>query len=115
MPPEPGERPHAGQHLAGDQLLCELADRLRDNLRGGDRLYRIGGDEFAAILPDTTAEVAAQVAERLVEAARRARSTVSIGMAMVDDDGPLGARLRADAVLYEAKAHGRDRVKSGCG
>lgn len=100
-------------HLVGDQLLCDLADQLRANLRGQDVLYRIGGDEFAAILPDTAIDEAARVARRLVDAARGVRTTISIGMAMVGEDGPLSARLRADRALYEAKDNGRNRVEIG--
>ncbi len=98
-------------HLVGDQLLCDLADQLRKHLRERDELYRIGGDEFAAILPDTNSDDAARIGQRLVESARRVRTTVSIGMAMLDEDGPDTARRRADVALYEAKAQGRDRMQ----
>jgi diguanylate cyclase (GGDEF)-like protein len=74
-------------------------------------LYRIGGDEFAAILPDTNADDAARIAQRLIHAARRMDTSVSIGMAMLDEGGSESARLRADVALYEAKARGRDRVE----
>lgn len=96
-------------HPAGDRLLCELTEQLSANLRDEDVLYRIGGDEFAAILVHTTPEEATRVAQRLVDAARRVRTTVSIGVAMLGEDGPAGARHSADQALYEAKAAGRDR------
>jgi len=96
-------------HPAGDRLLCELADQLSANLRDEDVLYRIGGDEFAAILVHTSPAEAAGVAQRLVDAARRVRTTVSIGVAMVGHDGPVAARQSADQALYDAKAAGRDR------
>jgi diguanylate cyclase (GGDEF)-like protein len=98
-------------HLVGDQLLCDLAEQLRGRLRDHDVLYRIGGDEFAAILPDTNADDAARIAQRLIHAARRMDTSVSIGMAMLDEGGSESARLRADVALYEAKARGRDRVE----
>lgn len=96
-------------HPAGDRLLCELTEQLCANLRDEDVLYRIGGDEFAAILVETSPAEAARVAQRLVDAARRVRTTVSIGVAMLGEDGPAGARHSADQALYEAKAAGRDR------
>ncbi|TAL21557.1 MAG: GGDEF domain-containing protein [Frankiales bacterium] len=100
-------------HIAGDRLLCALADELTSNLRGDARLYRVGGDELAALLP-ATAEQASTVGLRLVEAARRVRTTVSIGGALVGDvvagrDTPEAARLHADRALYRAKSAGRDR------
>ena len=99
-------------HPAGDRLLCELTEQLSANLRDGDVLYRIGGDEFAAILVHSSPAEATGVAQRLVDAARRVRTTVSIGVAMFGEDGPVAARYLADQAMYEAKAAGRDRFVS---
>ena len=95
-------------HVAGDRLLCALADELTAHLRGDARLYRIGGDELAVLLPAEEHEADA-VAARLVEAARRVRTTVSIGVALVGEATPEVARLRADRALYRAKSQGRDQ------
>ena len=81
---------------------------LSADLRGDARLYRVGGDELAVLLPADEAEVG-PVAARLVEAARRVRTTVSIGAAIIGPQTPEVARLRADRALYRAKSAGRDR------
>lgn len=94
-------------HLAGDRLLQALAAELSAELRDRDTLYRIGGDEFAALLHDTHPAATAAVADRLVQAARRVRTTVSIGGAPVSAD-PDTCRHTADQALYRAKAAGRD-------
>jgi diguanylate cyclase (GGDEF)-like protein len=96
-------------HLTGDAVLVEMADTLSDGLRDGDRLYRIGGDEFASILDVRSPAEAVDVAERLRQAAESTGwSTVSIGVAW----GPAGKDLvaRADHALYEAKHRGRNSV-----
>ncbi len=107
-------------HHAGDQLLVEVAGRLRARLRGGDLLARLGGDEFALLLEDAGLDEAASVAEDLRAslaepftplAAPAAlgsltlHSTVSIGIARYPDDGPeMSALLRkADIAMYKAK------------
>lgn len=105
---------HGHQH--GDRLLMEVVDTLRGHLRTGDLLYRVGGDEFVALLPDTPAGEAIVVAERLRErvaaTAGAAGVTISLGVA----EGPTRwaapeALLEdADAALYRAKQGGRDRV-----
>ena len=95
-------------HVAGDRLLRALADELRAHLHEGAVLYRVGGDEMAVLL-HADAREAGIVAQRLVDAARRVRTTVSIGLALIADDPPTVARLRADRALYLAKAQGRDR------
>jgi diguanylate cyclase (GGDEF)-like protein len=103
-------------HLAGDRLLRALTEEFTAVLRTVDALFRIGGDEFAVLLRSTTPTEARAVAERLVQAARRVRTTVSVGVAMVDaGTSPDDVRLEADRALYEAKGAGRDRYAGASG
>ncbi len=96
-------------HPAGDQLLRDLASELSAVLRSADTLYRIGGDELATVLKNTTANEMADVSQRLVVAARRVRTTVSVGAAMLrDGESVEELRIRADRALYQAKSAGRD-------
>jgi diguanylate cyclase (GGDEF)-like protein/PAS domain S-box-containing protein len=108
-------------HAAGDQVLRSVAAILRETLREKDLAGRLGGEEFAVILPGTNVVGAQQLAERLRQAmAERVRIpgsggetvTISIGVAAVPpDETTLDATLsRADAALYEAKEKGRNRV-----
>jgi diguanylate cyclase (GGDEF)-like protein len=101
-------------HLAGDQLLRALTEEFASVLRAGDALFRIGGDEFAILLRSATTADVQTTAERLVQAARRVRTTVSLGTAMIRPGmTPDQVRLTADRALYQAKAAGRDRYASG--
>ena len=100
-------------HSHGDRTLADLAACLRKT-RVEDRHFRIGGDEFAILLPYVTGEEAKLVLERLrgmIETAMQGL-TVSIGIAdleeSVEDSGTL--RERADAALYESKRTGRNRI-----
>lgn len=110
-------------HAAGDRALVDFSRRLQSELRDEDFLCRFGGEEFLAVLPDTSRSVAGRVAERLRAAWREqpaqwneARDidphTVSMGIATLGDDGmDLDTLLRsADQRLYRAKADGRDRI-----
>jgi diguanylate cyclase (GGDEF)-like protein len=115
-------------HLAGDAVLREVGALLLHTARAGDVVARTGGEEFALILPDTSASGAYQLASRLrdvirahrfANGARGTRLTVSIGV--VSTDAPLGGRTveiaevlkgRADEALYAAKRGGRDRVRA---
>lgn len=113
-------------HAAGDVVLRVAARRWQEALRGEDILGRMGGEEFAVLLPMTRLEPATQVVERLCEALRRAPIevptesgpqsldiTVSLGMTMVEP-GDLSiddAFIRADRALYRAKDNGRNRVE----
>jgi diguanylate cyclase (GGDEF)-like protein len=103
-------------HIAGDQALVEVAARLTGSSRRGDVLARVGGEEFAWLLPETDLAGARRVAER----ARRAvaarpvgaigRVTVSIGLAeLAQATGGTDLHRRADRALYAAKRAGRDR------
>jgi diguanylate cyclase (GGDEF)-like protein len=107
-------------HAAGDQLLVDVASRLRAALRAGDTAARVGGDEFVVLFDDVaTTEAALVVAERLNEALRasyeigpdRRIVTASIGIA-VGPDG-LGTAddvvSAADAAMYDAKRQGGGR------
>jgi diguanylate cyclase (GGDEF)-like protein/PAS domain S-box-containing protein len=97
-------------HAAGDALLVEAATRWRLTLRTTDFLARYGGEEFAMLLPDCAPAEVEGLLERLREATPGPQ-TCSIGIAYWEHaDGPEALTARADAALYEAKRHGRDRV-----
>lgn len=100
-------------HPAGDRLLRETAAVWREELRAGDFLARIGGEEFALLLPATSPGDASAVIERL-----RARvpyeQTCSAGIvAGRTGEGAETLTARADEALYVSKAGGRDRVTVG--
>jgi diguanylate cyclase (GGDEF)-like protein/PAS domain S-box-containing protein len=108
-------------HHVGDGVLLIVADRILQCLRESDLLSRFGGDEFAILLPETDAEGALDVAERIratVAASavdvdgETVRATVSIGVATQEDGGASWERLlkQADKALYDAKARGRNQV-----
>lgn len=110
-------------HLAGDEVLVGVARIFRAHLRPEDSAARFGGEEFALLLPGTTAIEAARVAERIRAAVAEARfdvetssepisATVSIGVASFPDDASAAQELiyRADVAAYRAKAQGRNRV-----
>ena len=110
-------------HATGDEALAVFARVARGVLRGHETLGRLGGEEFAAVLPATDLFGARQAAERLRLAVREATvvtsgtaytMTVSIGVVVLDPNEALGAALaRADRALYVAKGEGRDRVEAG--
>jgi diguanylate cyclase (GGDEF)-like protein len=89
-------------HAAGDEALVELARALTRELREVDSVARIGGDEFAVLLPGTGAAEVRATAERLIA---RADVTISVGAAVYGVDGHTIDELAraADAALYEAK------------
>lgn len=106
-------------HEAGDDVLIRFSRQLASRMRPGDVCARIGGEEFACLLVDTTMSAALQVAERIrnrfaatVFAGLTTSTTVSVGIAMAGESGrTLSALLgRADRALYRAKAEGRNRV-----
>ena len=109
-------------HAAGDEVLRGFAQILRDHKRQIDTASRLGGEEFAIILPGATRESALEFAERLRREVAAARTTheaetiavtVSIGIAQMraDDKDGQAALARADAALYRAKQSGRNRVE----
>ncbi|MGJ7918659.1 diguanylate cyclase [Massilia sp. LXY-6] len=105
-------------HATGDRVLADIVERTGAVVRSIDTVARLGGEEFAVLLPDTGADTALLVAERLRGALERAPEgviaagyTVSIGVATLDPGESIDAMLsRADAALYAAKAGGRNMV-----
>jgi diguanylate cyclase (GGDEF)-like protein len=108
-------------HARGDSVLRELAHRVQEQIREVDTFARYGGEEFVVVLPETTVEGAAQLAERICQAVRREPFlaegeppldiTVSVGGAAFPEQGSTPATLMrsADRALYVAKGGGRDR------
>jgi diguanylate cyclase (GGDEF)-like protein len=113
-------------HHVGDECLKSVANYLNDSVqRASDLVARIGGEEFALILPNTQLHIAAQFAERLRhgiaglairhDAAPNGMLTASFGVVSVIPDGdamPEEAVKAADRALYTAKAEGRNRVQT---
>jgi diguanylate cyclase (GGDEF)-like protein len=110
-------------HQRGDEVLQELADTVLHQLRGTDTAYRYGGEEFAVLARETTGPDAAVLAQRLrihIQdhfAAHGSLSSVtaSFGIALVPPEEAMPTRMVAvaDAALYDAKAAGRNCVRSG--
>lgn len=111
-----------GHHI-GDEVLKLVARHLRDHVKGRDTPARYGGEEFALILPETTLEDAARLADRIrgqlashtltsrKTDTRYGRVTISVGVAAYRFGEPLERLLqRTDAALYAAKQTGRNRV-----
>ena len=104
-------------HAAGDGVLREVAARLRRQMRGADLLGRLGGEEFALLLPATDLAGALAQAELARQALRRepmaiaGTVTASFGVAQWDGSESAADWLhRADLALYQAKRRGRDQV-----
>ncbi len=114
-------------HLAGDQVLRQIARALDSFLRDYDRAGRFGGEEFSLLLPQTRAVDAFRIAERVraniaglsiivpgATGGERVHVTVSIGVAALDGGGKReysDLMATADAALYRAKSGGRDQVQ----
>lgn len=110
-------------HDGGDEVLREFARRVRKSVRGIDLACRFGGEEFVIVMPDTEAELAGMVAERiraeiaqtpfLIDGGATAVPvTVSVGVSSLRQEGDTAAALmkRADLALFDAKTRGRNRV-----
>jgi diguanylate cyclase (GGDEF)-like protein/PAS domain S-box-containing protein len=111
-------------HQAGDKVLQAVAAQLKDEARGGDALYRYGGEEFLCIFPEQSLATAAVAVERMRVGLERLAIphavnasgvlTISAGLAMLDPGHirPANDVLKeADEVLYQAKQLGRNRVE----
>ncbi|HET6912965.1 MAG TPA: diguanylate cyclase [Rhodanobacteraceae bacterium] len=109
-------------HVLGDDVIGRVGAIIRRSMREGDIAGRYGGDEFGVVLNGVNATMAAQIAERIrasvhaasFEQAEDLRCTLSIGIAEADER-VANARewiRQADAALYDAKMHGRNRLAS---
>jgi diguanylate cyclase (GGDEF)-like protein len=104
-------------HLAGDAVLAEVAERARDVVRSADIACRVGGDEFAVILPESSLEDGDQLYRRIQNAvasrplAQGGKLYLSAGVAELrPDDDAVSFFQRADDALYRAKAAGKGRA-----
>lgn len=111
-------------HLGGDFTLRELAARIKGNIRKEELFARYGGEEFAVVLPETTSQGAANLADRLLKVVNQQTFqyedrtyNVTISAGVVTTQGEKGITTvelirRADEKLYQAKRDGRNRVVS---
>ncbi len=109
-------------HDAGDRVLKEFGERIKEDARSMDLICRFGGEEFVIVMPDTDRSKAYAVAERLrksiadqpfqVEEGVEVEVTASMGISTLEDhnDTPQTLFKRADKAVYQAKRDGRNRV-----
>ena len=108
-------------HLAGDEVIKHTAETARSNLRQSDSIGRYGGEEFGVVLPETDAEGARIICERIRDAIEKSvvqtsvapvRYTVSVGIAQLTDrpKNHMKWMQQADEALYAAKKNGRNCV-----
>jgi diguanylate cyclase (GGDEF)-like protein len=108
-------------HSAGDKVLKNVADQIKNSIRNTDQLFRFGGEEFVVLLNDSGAEDAAFIADRILNRVRSSKVTynkqdiavsTSIGLACLQNgDSAEDLFNRADCALYAAKKSGRDQLK----
>jgi diguanylate cyclase (GGDEF)-like protein len=104
-------------HLAGDSVLAETAERVRAVVRSADIASRVGGDEFAVVLPESSAADGDQLYQRLRDTVssqpvgRAGEITLSAGIAeLLPGEDPAAFFERADEALYRAKRRGKSQI-----
>lgn len=111
-------------HLSGDLLLTMVGTFLQNTVRSNELLARVGGDEFAIIMPDSDSMDARKIASRIVREFRQSRFSIagqavdigiSVGAVLYPDHGETVTTLiaNADAAMYRAKASSRGCVLHG--
>ena len=105
-------------HKKGDEVLIEISRILSDSIRGEDICARWGGEEFVVLLPGTSKEVAAKIAQRMRKSIKNnivvggKAQTCSFGVTSIYDEDSMDAMFeRSDKALYSAKNGGRDKVE----
>ena len=111
-------------HRAGDAVISAVGRLLTASSRSSDAVARLGGEEFAILLPEADTEVATLVAERLRETIAASRIATPVGPLSVTVSCGVATRVgtetveamfdRADTALYQAKNAGRNRVAVAC-
>lgn len=112
-------------HLVGDEVLRTIAQRMRRALRRSDLAFRIGGEEFAILLTETTLQVGADVADKLrrkidenplqLESGQTVFPTMSFGVGGPEDHSAASLFGAVDRALYAAKHKGRNRIEVASG
>lgn len=104
-------------HLVGDEVLLHFSQRMTETFRGYDMLFRVGGEEFVAVLRNVTEELAGLIMERFRKVVEQhhfpqvGNVTVSIGATFISpSDLPVTIMDRADKALYYAKENGRNQT-----
>ncbi|OLO39009.1 hypothetical protein BTR23_10745 [Alkalihalophilus pseudofirmus] len=106
-------------HTFGDEVLKTLAQTVQNNLRGSDGLVRIGGEEFAILIPETTTEDCQFVAERVrqvvetmgcIYKGNKISVTISMGIAQYTGESINQLYEKADYALYKSKENGRNQI-----
>ncbi|WP_320035899.1 ABC transporter substrate-binding protein [Halarcobacter sp.] len=105
-------------HKIGDEVLCNFCRLVETKLRSNDYFYRVGGEEFIILLPNTNIENGIKVSEKLLESTKEKIKienkicvTISIGLCEVkDEDDVCTLYKRVDSLLYKSKTEGKDRV-----
>jgi diguanylate cyclase (GGDEF)-like protein len=105
-------------HGAGDEILRELAETLKDSVRSSDAVYRLGGEEFAVVVTSRSAQHAERLAHRVVERVTASdfepagRITVSVGLARGPEHAmnPRELVACAEAAMMSAKARGKNQI-----
>ncbi|MFC2993103.1 GGDEF domain-containing protein [Halomonas tibetensis] len=99
-------------HSAGDQAIRDLAQRLMECKRSSDVLARYGGDEFVMLLPETDAVGSKKMMQRLINAVKDDKLSISVGLAAYPEHGNAFEELldQADSAMYFSKASGGNRV-----